>query len=200
MARRMRKQIKPLDDYGSGEIKPTGERRRQARGHGGDIVRAEPERQDPKTGSLQVIDARGEPGSPFKVVDTLDAMWRANTITALQYAAAQRFREDCEMGGLTGIQAMPFERMGTAPGCPTDGLSAAKLQAVRSVVGIIEALGRDSLEAQAMMHVCAYGNSLNWWRASVRIRNTRASKCFKAALDEAVVVYRLNVGIGVGYR
>lgn len=170
------------------EIRPTSERRNHARAGEGDIVRAEPDRKDPKTGSIQYLDARGEPGSPFKVVDTLDAMLRAETITKKLHTAGDTFRTQFELSGYAGVRAAPILRTGST-GTPSTTLPDLVLDAAAEVDAVLRMLVLGSPACRAVVEICGQGTSLNAWVERERIRRKTGQQILIDALAAMAAHY-----------
>jgi len=58
-----------------------------------------------------IADSDGRPGSPFRAIDTLMAMFRNKTITAEMYAAGTEFHDDFVMAGFEPMRAADMGRM-----------------------------------------------------------------------------------------
>ncbi len=166
-------------------VKPTRERARHAAHAGGGIEDARPERVDPRR-PAQFIDADGNAGQPYKVVETLDAMFRAGTITRQQQLAGERFRSDYELSGLAGVRSAPLDRVG---GGSTEGYTAAQLDAATAVARAMHMIGRSRCDLLIVVLVC--GTSLNEWSAALRTRKERMRRVFVKALDELRMHYQL---------
>lgn len=84
----------------------------------------------------QIQDSQGNPGAPFKVVDTLDAMLSAKTINEGQYVAGLRFRDDFDLAGLQPVKASSIERLGHSPDQLTDKMMDARGRVYRVMIAL----------------------------------------------------------------
>jgi len=87
----------------------------------------------------QIQDADGNAGSPFRTLDTLQAMERKGTITRPMLAAGERFREAFHLAHLETLRASdPGRIRGTASAAHMSGTT---LDARRQVHESLKALG-----------------------------------------------------------
>lgn len=142
-----------------------GKRRSRAPG---DMVPPTPERaqHDPiERVGHQILDAHGNIGSPFRVVDTLAIMERRGTISAAMHLAGVRFRDDFSAGLLDRIKGMTLVR---ADSGTRDGLAVHQLDARNRVHAAMATLGGNGSPAgSCAWHVIGEGRSTKEWALGV---------------------------------
>ena len=169
-------------------LRPTPERARLARLAGGGIERAQPERR--RAGeSAQILDAEGNPGSPWRVVDTLTAMHRAGTITDAQRSAGERFRDDYELAGLAGTAAARLLSTGRGDGSHA---MQRRIEAGHQVDAAVRALGGRGPLVYLVRDVIGLGMSLRAWDERERCRRGTAARMLVEGLDILVDHYGLG--------
>lgn len=172
----MPRKLKRKTDPGAG-IAPTAERVRQADGA---VERAEPERRG--QGTRQFLDARGEPGAPWRVVDTLAAMERLGSIDSDQRAAGERFRACFERAGHAGASAAQLIRIGAGG----DGGLEARVRAGEALGNAKRVLGGRGPLVSVCVAVLGHGQSLRAYDAASGQRRGRAAAMLREALDTLV--------------
>jgi hypothetical protein len=128
-----------------------------------------------------IVDADGGIGRPHRVVDTLEAMEAAGTITQAQRDAGERFREDFALGQLDALQCAKLDRvgMGTMMHGPQSGATvgqAAERARVRVWDQIRAVGGIASHGGSCLWYVLGWQQSLRQWATEeTMIRNRRTS-------------------------
>lgn len=140
-------------------------KRKRWDGLSADIVAPTPERgrHDPiEREARQIVDAHGNIGNPFRVVDLILMMKRRGTITDAMAVAGWRFRDDFALGGLDALRAAPMDRVGGGwhGDAPTVRQQAARdrVADALSIVG-----GRTSPAGACLWHVVGEGMNLREW-------------------------------------
>ena len=110
----------------------------------------------------QIVDAHGNIGNPFRVVDVLTMMFRRGTITDAMTVAGYRFRDDFSLGGLVGLRAAPLIRIG---GGGQGDAPTVRQQAARDRVAdaLLAAGGRTSPAGACLWHVVGEGMNMREW-------------------------------------
>lgn len=171
----MRRKPKQQADPAAG-IAPTPERIQQA---GGAVERAEPERRG-QQGTRQFLDARGEPGAPWRVVDVLATMERLGSIDAGQRAAGERYRACYERAGHAGASAAQLIRAGGRGG---DSGLEAKVRAGEALARAKNLLGGRGPLVSVCDAVLGQGQTLRTYDAVSGRRNGRAAAMLIDALE-----------------
>ena len=157
------------------ELAPTPERILQA---GGAVERAEPERRG--QGTRQFLDARGEPGAPWRVVDVLATMERLGSIDANQRAAGERYRAYYERAGHAGASAAQLIRTGAGG----DGGLEARVRAGEALAAAKRILGGRGPLVAICDAVLGEGQTLRAYDAASGRRKGRAAAMLRGALGK----------------
>lgn len=156
-------------------ISPTNERAKQTEAG---IERAEPERQG--AGTRQFLDARGEPGAPWRVIDVLALLERRGSIDAGQRAAGERYRACYERAGHAGASAAQLIRAGGRGG---DSGLEAKIRAGEALARAKNLLGGRGPLVSVCDAVLGQGQTLRTYDAVSGRRNGRAAAMLIDALE-----------------
>lgn len=167
----MRRKPKQQADPAAG-IAPTPERIQQAEGA---VERAEPERRG--QGTRQFLDARGEPGAPWRVVDVLATMERLGSIDANERAAGERYRACYERAGHAGASAAKLIRIGGG-----DGGLEARIRAGQALAEAKRLLGGRGPLVAVCDAVLGEGQTLRAYDAACGRRKGRAAAMLVEAL------------------
>lgn len=138
--------------------------KRKRRGWGGlpsDIVPPTPERGQHDTierESRQIVDAHGNIGRPFRVVDILAMMLRRGSITPNMALAGYKFRDTFSTGLLDrGPRGMRLDSINTGKG---QGLPARQIDARNDIYRAMQTLGGLSSPA-GICAWCVLGEGMN---------------------------------------
>lgn len=131
----------------------------------------------------ELIDTSGQVAAPYRVVDTLELMFRNGSITYAMLDAGERFRELFEIAQLDVLKASNMERAGG--GGVGDTPISLRIESARRKVWemVQDAGGITSPGGAALWHVVGLGESLTKWGSGRRLW---ASGCLAAALGMLV--------------
>lgn len=168
-------------------------------GYAADVVAPTPERaqHDPvERMGKQILDADGNIGNPFRVVDIVLIMLRRQTITEQMAVAGWRFRDDFALAGLVGLRAGSFVRVG---GSGQGDAPSVRQQAARDRVhGALAMLGgRTSPAGACLWSVLGEGMNIREWSlregwAGRPLKRETASGILVGALGALVAHYGLD--------
>lgn len=109
----------------------------------------------------ELLDADGNVAAPYRVVDTLELMRRAGTISPEMQAAGVRFRNQFAVACLDTLRAADMERIG---GCRGRSISHRIQEAGDEVWDAIRTAGGIAAPGGSVLwHVLGCGQSLNEW-------------------------------------
>lgn len=133
---------------------PTIERRRQARTLNDSIERVH---------GRELIDTDGRVSTPFRVVDTLELMNRAGSISPEMWKVGVDFRDNFARAQLDTLKAADMERSGGG-GSSREVISLAGYRARDTVWSQITAVGGiASPGGSCLWYVLGWGKSLSEW-------------------------------------
>lgn len=137
----------------------------------------------------------GTYGRPYRVVDTLEAMEAAGTISHAMRLVGERFRADFALAQLDGLRAARIDRagMGSGPDRATIGhLAESARRRVWAQIRAAGGLGYDG--GECLWYVLGWQYSLRRWATERSLAGRRTSP------QDAAAILRTALGVLAGPR
>jgi hypothetical protein len=117
---------------------------------------------EPNKAGHQIADADGAPGAPYRVVDTLEVLFRNGTISESQRNAGRQFRDEFSRAHLDGHRSVDW--LSGGGGAATGSEAESIIRARRKVERALDNLGGSGgILGSCAWHIVGRENSVREW-------------------------------------